>query len=228
MRASVLDPLILLAAAGAIAGALLGPSWILLHWACKPLATALIALRLRFAVGPSAPRRWLLAGLGLSWVGDVLLMWPADLFLGGLIAFLLAHVCYIRAFSIGLPLGRALPGLVFYAAVAGGVVSFLLPHVPEAMRWPVLAYVAVLVLMAATASGHSLQRGFRPWPAAALGATLFVVSDSLLAINRFAMPLPLGSLWVLASYYLAQWCLSRSAEQNPVAMEDQTRVAAHG
>ncbi len=215
MRAAALDPLILLAAAGAIAGAVLGPTWLPLHWLCKPVATALIALRLHWAAPTSRMRAWLLIGLGLSWLGDVLLMWPADLFLAGLIAFLLAHLCYIRAFSLGLHGRFAVPGLLLFAAIAAGVLTLLLPHVPEAMRWPVLAYVAVLVLMASLASGYSLQRRFRPWPAAALGAGLFVLSDSLLAIDRFALPHALAPLWVLASYYLAQWCLARSAEHAP-------------
>lgn len=228
MRAATLDPLIVLAALGAIAGALLGPSWMLVHWLCKPLATALIALRLWHAVAASTQRSWLLAGLGLSWLGDVLLMWPADLFLGGLIAFLLAHLCYIRAFSLGLDRRSALPGLLVFALIATGVLAYLLPQVPSAMRAPVLAYVAVLVLMAAVASGHSLQRGWQPWPAAALGATLFVLSDSLLALSRFATPLPLAPLWVLASYYAAQWCLVRSAEQTLVSPVPRPEAVAHG
>lgn len=206
-----LDAAIVLVAAGAILDALFAPSWLLLHWLCKPLATALIALRLRYAVAASPRRTWLLVGLGLSWLGDVLLMWPADLFLGGLVAFLLAHLCYIRAFGLGLRWRAALPGLLLFALVAAGVLTTLLPQVPEPMRLPVLAYVAVLVLMAAVASGHSLQRGLRPWPAAALGAALFLLSDSLLALNRFHTPLPLAPLWVLASYYAAQWCLACSA-----------------
>ncbi len=43
---------------------------------------------------------------------------------------------------------------------------------------------------------------------AALGGALFMVSDSLLAINKFAVPLPLASLWILATYWFAQGCIA--------------------
>jgi uncharacterized membrane protein YhhN len=42
----------------------------------------------------------------------------------------------------------------------------------------------------------------------ALGGALFVLSDALLAINRFAAPLPLSGLWILCSYWLAQVCIA--------------------
>ncbi|MEG0047153.1 MAG: lysoplasmalogenase, partial [Comamonas sp.] len=38
----------------------------------------------------------------------------------------------------------------------------------------------------------------------ALGASAFMVSDSILAINRFVQPLPWAAIWVLTSYYVAQ------------------------
>jgi uncharacterized membrane protein YhhN len=39
---------------------------------------------------------------------------------------------------------------------------------------------------------------------------LFMASDSLLAFNKFVQPLPLSALWILASYWLAQWCIASS------------------
>jgi hypothetical protein len=42
----------------------------------------------------------------------------------------------------------------------------------------------------------------------ALGGALFLCSDALLATNRFATPLPLSGLWILLSYWLAQWCIA--------------------
>jgi uncharacterized membrane protein YhhN len=38
----------------------------------------------------------------------------------------------------------------------------------------------------------------------AWGSVLFMLSDALLALDKFVSPLPLAGLWVLASYYLAQ------------------------
>jgi len=45
----------------------------------------------------------------------------------------------------------------------------------------------------------------------AVGACFFMLSDSLLAINKFVMPLPLAQLWVLATYYAAQVLIVRHA-----------------
>ena len=71
-----------------------------LHWLGKPLAT--VGLLLFAARGRSAAPRYrggVLAGLALSLLGDVLLMWPRDLFAAGLGAFLLAHFAYITAWA---------------------------------------------------------------------------------------------------------------------------------
>ena len=52
---------------------------------------------------------------------------------------------------------------------------------------------------------------------AAIGGALFVASDALLATNKFAGPLPLASLWVLASYWAAQWCIAGSLRASGTA-----------
>jgi uncharacterized membrane protein YhhN len=41
----------------------------------------------------------------------------------------------------------------------------------------------------------------------ALGACIFMASDSVLAIDRFVQPVPMAILWVLATYYAAQFCI---------------------
>jgi uncharacterized membrane protein YhhN len=45
----------------------------------------------------------------------------------------------------------------------------------------------------------------------AIGACVFMLSDALLAFNRFVQPLPMAALWVLSSYYLAQVLMVRYA-----------------
>lgn len=51
--------------------------------------------------------------------------------------------------------------------------------------------------------------------AAALGAALFVASDALLAIDRFRTPIPAAPLWVLSTYWLAQWGIAQSVREAP-------------
>jgi uncharacterized membrane protein YhhN len=96
---------------------------------------------------------------------------------------------------------------VVYAAVAALILSQLWPGVPAPLRIPVIAYVVCLAAMAAQAA--VLWRvGSARGAVLALGGALFLASDALLATNKFAGPLPLASLWVLTSYWLAQWCIA--------------------
>jgi uncharacterized membrane protein YhhN len=153
-------------------------------------------------------RRWVLAGLALSLCGDVALLWPKEGFLPGLVSFLLAHAAYLVAFTRGVRLAQRPLPFVVYALVAGVILAALWPGVPAALRAPVALYVAFLAAMAAQAA---VRWRIAPSPATrtlALGGALFVLSDALLATNRFAAPLPLAGLWILASYWLAQWCIA--------------------
>ena len=124
-----------------------------LHWLGKPLAT--VGLLLFAARGRSAAPRYrggVLAGLALSLLGDVLLMWPRDLFAAGLGAFLLAHFAYITAFTADTPLAARQGPFLAYAALAGVLSWLLWPGIPSALHLPVLLYVAALSAMAAQAA----------------------------------------------------------------------------
>ena len=90
-----------------------------------------------------------------------------------------------------------------------------LPHIGADLKIPVLAYVAVLATMAALA----LARAWTPAIAQALprsarfaaaGGLAFVLSDSLLAWDKFGGGLPLAQPLILATYWFAQACIARS------------------
>ena len=194
----------------------------LLAWLFKPLTTALVVVHAWQRGRPGdAQRRALLVGLAMSWLGDVALLWPQG-FVTGLVAFLLAHLAYGVAFTRRVRLAARWSPFALYALVAGSVAAWVWPGVPPALRLPVLAYVACLGAMAAQAAvqwrvlregaaadgGLTRQPRLAAW--AALGGALFVLSDALLAINRFREPLPLSGLWILSSYWAAQWCIASS------------------
>ncbi len=138
-------------------------------------------------------------GYGLLWsaLGDVALAMDDRFFLVGLTAFLIAHMCYIAAFGpqaqLQRPRVRWAGGIVAYGLALGAILG-------QATNWqlPILLYAVVLTGMGVTAA---LRRGSRlVFP----GGLAFIVSDSLLAWNRFLTPLPLAHLWVMLTYYLAQ------------------------
>ena len=183
-----------------------------LNFVFKPLTTALV-IAYAWPRGRDQPaqRRWVLVGLSLSWIGDVALLWPQQGFLPGLVSFLLAHLAYLVAFTRQQRLAvRVLP-FVAYALVAAAVLWHLWPGVPAALRLPVLAYVLCLSAMAAQTGALALAGGPHGRVLAgvlAIGGALFMLSDALLATNKFAGPLPLANLWILSSYWAAQWCIA--------------------
>ena len=223
---------IVAAAAAAIAGGLAGAHdpaspWRWLHWACKPLATILIlavAWRSRWPVSRRY-RRWILAGIACSLVGDVLLMLPQDRFVAGLLAFLLGHLCFLTGF-LGDSRFAARPGLLLLTLAYGALNLWLLwDAIGAPLRLPVIVYVAVLAGM----GGQALVRARvfarrddaqrRSAALAAAGALAFMLSDTLLAWNRFHAPMPLASLWVLSTYYLALWGIARSVQRSDETIE---------
>lgn len=177
----------------------------------KPLTTVLI---LAWALGaPPSPRRDLLGlGLALGLGGDLFLLGRGDRpFLLGLGSFLLAHVAFVVAFLQGLPPGPPpVWALTILAPMALALLVWLLPAAGR-LRGAVVAYALVLVAMAlAAAQAWSVRPG--PATARALaGAALFLVSDGLLAADRFRGPLRKGQVLVLATYWGAIALLAASA-----------------
>ncbi|OGB12251.1 MAG: hypothetical protein A3E23_25305 [Burkholderiales bacterium RIFCSPHIGHO2_12_FULL_65_48] len=185
-----------------------------MEWHClfKPL-TMVFALVLvaASAYSPSARGQFnpktlplLAAALAGSLAGDVFLMFQG-FFIPGLVSFLVAHLFYVALFKSGqawFPHRGALAatlgiGVAMYAFLwAGGL--------PPALRAPVAAYVLVIALMAAQAIGRATVLRDAPSLLVAVGAGFFMLSDSLLATNRFVMPLPMAQVWVLTTYYAAQ------------------------
>ena len=180
-------------------------------YAFKPLATLLV-LALALSLSPARPEyQWAVAaGLLFSLAGDVFLMLPRDRFVAGLASFLIAHLCYVWAFGIGVPFGAApLLWLPFFAA--GGVVLVLVwPGLKPALRAPVAVYVVVIAAMAGQATGRWHMTGSAVALAAAVGAGLFVVSDAVLAIDRFRWKFRAARAVTLSTYWAAQLLIALS------------------
>ena len=180
------------------------------HYILKPLTTFCIIL-LAFNSGLPGLSRYevlILVGLIFSLAGDVFLMLPNDRFIPGLVSFLIAQVVYAVAFlsqtdqySVLIILPLLIYGMWIYAS--------LLPHL-ENMKVPVLVYIVFILLMVWSALNYYWAAGSRLAIYAAVGAVFFLISDSILAWNRFKHPFKMARALVLATYFLAQTLIALS------------------
>ncbi len=147
-------------------------------------------------------RAWFVAALVLSLLGDVFLMLPADLFVPGLVSFLLAHVAYIVGMQVdGVSFGRFLIGVAimaaFIATVGLRIVRAVRAGPDPSLAGPVVAYMVVIGAMVASAIGVG-------HPAGVVGAALFCFSDTLIAWNRFVGPTEGAPVMIMVTYHLGQ------------------------
>jgi uncharacterized membrane protein YhhN len=191
-----------------------------MRWFTKPLLMPLLMLVV-YSYKQSIPLyQWMLGGLFLSWAGDVLLQMKG-MFIPGLVSFLLAHVFYITYFIKLNPQQKGLlqqqpliglPVLVYIIIFLWQLYPFL-----EALKIPVTVYgitIGTMLLM-------SINTKQKVNAAASTlffnGALQFVISDSMLAVNMFAVSHTILSLCVMATYASAQFLLvkgSMSVQQN--------------
>ncbi|MET3029089.1 lysoplasmalogenase [Flavobacterium sp. UW10123] len=157
----------------------------------------------------------LLAALALSWLGDVTLLFT-DLgeiyFILGLIFFLSAHVVYCILFNKQKRIRKKqnkpffITGSVLIAFYLIGMISFLMPYLGE-LEIPVSIYASVISIMLLFAFN-----GFLVWEKPGnqlvfLGAIFFIISDSILAMNKFYAPIPKSSFFIMLTYLLAQYLI---------------------
>jgi uncharacterized membrane protein YhhN len=154
----------------------------------------------------------LAGGLLASAVGDVCLVWP-ERFTRGLASFLVAHCLYLAAFASGAAAGGvAWPWLAGIALVAVALLARLWPHL-GGVRVPVLVYITVIALMAWTAARRAAAPA-TPAPSGTLalaGSLLFMSSDAVLALDRFARRFRASHALVMVTYYAAQTLIAASA-----------------
>ena len=187
----------------------------------KPLLIPTLALWWWQNSHSSPVRNTVLWALVFSTLGDILLMGAgryAYFFLLGLAAFLVAHLFYIYSFRALLRgkkgylqqnAGLILPFFLYLV----GLLYWLWGGIPLAMKGAVAVYAATITIMALLAlhlrgviSDYSARWLF-------LGAVLFVLSDSMIAINKFGYPFPEARVAIMGTYIFGQyamvWALSK-------------------
>lgn len=208
--------LFVMASLGEIMSILLG--YEVLHQISKP--TIMVTLIAYYWFESKSDRSLaLIVAMIAAWIGDMLLMFAEKnemYFIIGLGAFLVTHVMLILAFkqfrseNAGNPLrGVQSIRMAFPILLAGtGLIIVLYPAL-GALKFPVVVYAIVLMIMVLNALYRYGRTNFRSMITTFAGALLFMMSDSILAINKFLMPIGNAGLWIMLTYCLGQFLIVR-------------------
>jgi uncharacterized membrane protein YhhN len=159
---------------------------------------------------------FLSSGLFFAWLGDVLLLFADDnllFFIAGLGAFLLMQIQYIvryrkkrlpeRKPSFQLVFIRS--GLPLFTAALFYYLAF--PMLDFTLKIGVAIYALALAGMVTTAANRYGRSNGKSFWWVLIGATLFMVSDLIIGLNRFVQPIPYAGFWILLSYTLGQFLI---------------------
>lgn len=163
-------------------------------------------------------KKWIIIALLFSWLGDVLLMLQGDnsiFFQLGLSAFLLAHIFYILFFHfvrIREQVKSRWYLLLIVAIYYALLISLLSPWLGE-MKLPVRIYGIVISFMFMLAMHMLFIKNKGAGLCMMIGALLFVISDSVLAINKFYQPFPAAAIIIMITYGIAQFFIIEGANR---------------
>ena len=175
----------------------------------------LIWLYLRFTRGHwNRFHSLIIIALVFSWLGDVTLQltqFRESYFMIGVGCFLIAQLLYALAFF-------TTPGnnilffrkvyLIIPVILYGLGILWLLNDSLGDMRLPVTLYTVVIMTMLLAAINREKKVNRQSFLLVLAGAIIFVVSDSILAINKFAQPFELGRIASMTSYITAQYLIA--------------------
>lgn len=166
----------------------------------KPLLMPILML---VAFQSGIKDRLLYLALFFSFLGDVFLLFE-DQFVPGLASFLTAHVFYILLFrkSAKLTLMNAFLFLIPTLAY----LLFLFPHIDPALKIPVILYCGVISTMGIMAASIK-TKSKTAYQNLVLGAILFIISDSLIAFDKFYQAIQYPALWIMSTYGIAQYLI---------------------
>lgn len=148
-------------------------------------------------------------GLFFGCLGDIFLMMQ-DQFIFGLTSFLIGHVLYVIAF-IKQTNPKQLVKHKGYILIAGILFTYsyylysvLKPSLGP-LKIPVILYIIVIGLMAFFAYTRKQQVGFLSFLTIFIAAIFFIISDSILAVDKFVVYISNSGLIIMGSYILAQY-----------------------
>lgn len=174
----------------------------------KPLIIP--SLLLWYLASSGSINQWYVVALIFSFIGDVLLLDKANLFLFGIGAFLITQVLYIFIFSSKLPKSKmitkvqaAFPFLLFFI----GLIKFLEPGLGDFLI-PVVVYGLAISIFGMVSLLNFLINNDTLHLKLLIGATLFIISDSMIALNKFDQEREFFPVAIMITYIVAQYLIA--------------------
>jgi len=175
---------------------------------------SLIWLYLRFIRGHwNRFHRLIIAALGFSWIGDITLQltqFQESFFLIGVGCFLIAQLIYMVVFFTTPGKNSVFFGKIYLAVpvvLYGMGILWLLYEGLGDMKLPVTIYTVVIMTMLLAAVNREKKVNRQSYLLVLTGAVIFVVSDSMIAINKFTQPFELARIAIMSSYITAQYLI---------------------
>ncbi len=188
------------------------PDWQLAEYIFKPLL--MVSLGFYFVnatiLRGVRQKQFVFAAIVFSLLGDIFLMFEGY-FIQGLGAFLIAHIFYILAFQpessrFFSKKELLIPGTV--VLIYGGILlGIVLPNVGSALKIPIIVYsftILIMLLMTLHRFGNVSDISFKY---VIIGASLFVISDSMIAISKFVTSFPMDGVLIMATYGIGQYLI---------------------
>jgi len=175
----------------------------------KPLITT--SLVILYLLSVSKPNFWYVSALLFAFLGDVLLLFPDQFFVFGLASFLLAHVLLITVSSRFLQQVSKLRILVHslpFVVILAVLLYLIYPNLEELLI-PVIIYGIVISVFGVVAflvytNDKSIANSWL-----FLGALIFILSDSILAINKFSQSSEFLGIAIMITYIIAQYLICK-------------------
>ncbi len=182
----------------------------LLEFIFKPLIT--VSLALLYIVSVKKPSFLFISALFFSFWGDVLLLFPEKYFVLGLVSFLLTHLIFIkiiRGFISQLDSKSIIKSAIFFIVYFGGIIFLILNNLKELLI-PVIIYGLVISAFGTFALINYKKSKTTENLWLLIGALIFILSDSIIAINKFYSNNTLLESLIMITYIVAQYLICKA------------------
>jgi uncharacterized membrane protein YhhN len=188
------------------------PDWQIAEYIFKPLL--MISLGIYFVkaviLKGVIQNQLVLAAVFFSLLGDIFLMFDGY-FIAGLGSFLIAHIFYIYAFrreaaryfskkELFLP-------CILVLVYGYFLLMHILPNVALPLKTPITVYSLTILMMLLTVLHRFGRVPSTSFWWVSMGAVLFVLSDSMIALNKFVAPFPMAGVLIMATYGVGQYLI---------------------